>query len=134
MAEIKRGLSFQWDEDGVEQHTWFVVTHEKEQQYILLNISSTAGKRFIDDTCVITPNLARYPKIVKDSFVFYRGAKIKSRTELVDILQNQTNRVNPQAPCWLVDTMASGLMRSRASSERIKNHYRTVYSPVSLAL
>lgn len=124
---IKRGLSFQWDEGSGIQHTWFVVTHEQDNKYILLNISSKEGKHFIDKTCELDVRGGYYPKITKDSFVFYQGACLKTKDELISILETVKNRMNPQAPCWLVDKMASGLIASRATAMRVKNHYKRVY-------
>lgn len=126
---IKRGLSFQWDEGSGAQHTWFVVTHEQDNTYILLNISSKEGKRFIDRTCELDVRVCRYPKITKDSFVFYQGACLKTKNELLTILDSVNNKLNPQAPCWLIDKMASGLTVSMSTAMRVKNHYKKVYNP-----
>mgnify|MGYP000482810423 CR=1 FL=1 len=128
--EIKRGMSFQWNEGSGVCHTWFVVTHEQNDKYIILNISSSAGKKFIDSTCVFKADVTKYQKITQDSYVFYRDASIKGTLELIDILNDESNGLNPQAPCWMIDVMASGLMKSKGASERVKSHYRTVFSQV----
>jgi hypothetical protein len=59
-----------------------------------------------------------------------REAKLINADDLTTITQAESTSINNQAPCWLIDKMAAGLMNSNAAAERIKNHYRTVYSPI----
>jgi len=127
--EVPRGFSFQWDSGGNGEHTWFVLAHEKDNKFVVANISSVDNKRFIDDTCILKPAACNYGKIVKESFVKYREAKVIPRVELQELLKNNTAAINAQAPCWLVDTMAAGLMKAQTTGEWVKNHYRLIYSP-----
>lgn len=128
--DIPRGFSFQWDSGGNGEHTWFVLAHEKDSKFVVANISSVEGKRFVDDTCKLNPAKCNYPKIVKDSFVKYREAKVVERSELESLVGRTPSAVNVQAPCWLVDKMAAGLMAASTTGEWVKNHYRLIYSPV----
>ena len=128
--EIPRGFSFQWDSGGNGEHTWFVLAHERETKFVVANISSVEGKRFIDDTCILKPALCNYGKIVKESFVKYREAKVITREELENLIEVNTSAINVQAPCWLIDKMASGLMTAKTTGEWVKNHYRVIYSPL----
>ncbi|HDY7969637.1 TPA: hypothetical protein RQK66_004273 [Vibrio vulnificus] len=128
--DIPRGFSFQWDSGGNGEHTWFVLAHEKDSKFVVANVSSVEGKRFIENTCILKPATCNYSKIVKESFVKYREAKVLDREELENVLSNNPSAVNSQAPCWLVDKMAAGLMMANTTGQWVKNHYRAIYSPI----
>lgn len=123
---VIRGTSFQWDEGSGVEHTWVVATHVCEDQHVLISLSSIGKKPdgFIDKTCILDPRKVAYHKVTENSYAFYARAQVKTTLEIKDLLA--INTINNHMPCWLVDTIASGLMKSGRSSVRAKNLYRKV--------
>jgi len=125
---VVRGTSFQWDEGSGVQHTWVVATHEWDEKHVLICLSSVGHKSFIDETCIIDNRKANYHRITEKSFAFYRQAKVKTVQEILDLIADPINTANQSMPCWLVDTIASGLMKSRFASVRARNQYLVTYA------
>ncbi len=129
-----RGYSFQWDKGTNGEHSWFVLTDAKDSKIIVANISSyNLNKKSLDKTCIIKPDDLKNQnnRFRTQSFVVYRQCQLIDEIDIDQIVDNNS-KINSRIPAWLVDQMASGLMRSACTPMRFKNFYKSIKTPTKL--